>query len=231
MHNNAPPRLLPRLLCRSTCSHFLPGCSSRQQVPITVVAPCANLECENAAHNRGDEEGYERSDASAAASCVVVSLPSVVAAAAIVAMISPKASFTGTQCFPLALSFFFFLGFSSSSLAVLLFLLLVTANMTHADSSSSASPPLSCTALVLRHGQCDMQTSFLGLSSCSLQCSFCFLSANMTHADCISHLVHMLLPFTKNPVNRNFSPGKEPCAIDFLSLVVYVTQAYDSDLT
>ncbi len=141
MHNNAPPRLLPRLLCRSTCSHFLPGCSPRQQVPIPVVAPCANLECENAAHSRGDEEGYERSDASAAASCVVVSLPSVVAAAAIVAMISPKASFTGTQCFPLALGFFFFLGFSSSSLAVLLFLFLVTANMTHADSSSSASPP------------------------------------------------------------------------------------------
>lgn len=157
MHNNAPPRLLPRLLCRSTCSHFLPSCSPRQQVPITVVAPCANLECENAAHSRGDEEGYERSDASAAASCVVVSLPSVVAAAAIVAMISPKASFTGTQCFPLALGFFFFLGSSSSSLAVLLFLFLVTANMTHADSSSSASPPLSCSALVLvlPHGQHD----------------------------------------------------------------------------
>jgi hypothetical protein len=40
---------------------------------------------------------------------------------------------------------------------VLLFLFLVTANMTHADSSSSASPPLSCSALVLvlRHGQYD----------------------------------------------------------------------------
>jgi hypothetical protein len=178
MHNNAPPGLLPRLLCRSTCSHFLPGCSPRQQVPITVVvAPCANLQFENAAHSRGDEEGYERSDASAAASCVVVSLPSVVAAAAIVAMISPKASFTGTQCFPLALGCFFFLGFSSSSLlAVLLFLFLVTVNMTHADSSSSASPPLSCSALVLvlRHGQCD--TCRL-LSSASAPCNALFASS------------------------------------------------------